>query len=183
MQVNNYTLPAGIILEAIPETIYMPQENSATNTQDLQDSERDKKYLQSEEVIIDLPDVEDIPGQENIQVPKIKEMMDVTASSDDEEGKGLFGDDENLDEESDVSEDEKELLQSSSESMASDDDQAVKEILLDNKDDDGELLNEQNDVSGSDLDVPGSELDDENEETGEEDEENNAYSLNGDNAE
>ena len=49
--------------------------------------------------------------------------------------------------------------------------------MLDQRDEDGELLNEKTDLSGKDLDVPGSEEDDANEEIGEEDEENNPYSL------
>lgn len=144
-------------------------------TTDLQDSVRDQQYLQKEETTIDLPEVKDIPGQEHVYVPKMKEMMDTTISSDDEEGKGLFDEDE-PDTDTDVSEEEKELLESSSESMAGEDDQARKSIVLDNTDNDGELLNVQNDASGDDLDIPGAELDDADEATGNEDEENNAYS-------
>lgn len=192
----------------------MPQ-NKNTST-DLQDSERDKQYLKQEQTTIDIPDVKDIPGQEHVHVPKMKEMIDTTISSDDEEGEGLFddetdedeievdeideidedeieldendeeaGDDETdeyeeedeTDEDADVTAEEKELLQSSSESMGTEDDKALKRSLPDNTDDDGELLNEQNDESGDDLDIPGAELDDEDEATGNEDEENNAYSL------
>jgi hypothetical protein len=80
-------------------------------------------------------------------------------------------------EEANVSNQEKELLQRSSESMATDDDEAVRQASLDATDEDGELLNEEVNVSGEDLDVPGSEDDDANEAIGEEDEENNAYSL------
>jgi hypothetical protein len=80
----------------------------------------------------------------------------------------------------DVSEEERELLQRSSESMASQDDEDVRGVVLDNQDFEGELLNEKVEVSGDDLDVPGSEDDDDNEEIGEEDEENNSYSLGGD---
>ncbi len=50
---------------------------------------------------------------------------------------------------------------------------------LDNKDNDGELLNEKSgadDLSGEDLDIPGAEDDDADEAIGEEDEENNGYS-------
>ena len=60
--------------------------------------------------------------------------------------------------------------------MAGEDDEARKNIVLDNTDEDGELLNVQNDVSGDDLDIPGTELDDADEATGNEDEENNTYS-------
>lgn len=61
---------------------------------DLPDSEKDKAKLQPEETTINLPDVKDIPGQENIHVPELREMADTTISSDDEEGVGIFGDDE-----------------------------------------------------------------------------------------
>lgn len=58
---------------------------------DLPDSERDNKHLQPDEAILDLPDVKDIPGQEFVHVPDLKEMADTTISSDDEEGVGIFG--------------------------------------------------------------------------------------------
>ena len=153
----------------------MAQKNSKSTT-DIQDSKRDQQHLTPDEATIDLPDVEDIPGQENIRVPKMKEMIDTTISSADEEGEGLFDEDE-LDSDADVTKEEKDLLRRSSESMASEDDQALRNATIDNTDNDGEKLNEDVDVSGSDLDIPGAELDDDNEEIGEEDEENNAYSL------
>ena len=61
---------------------------------DLPDNEHDIARMQPEEVILDLPDVNEIPGQEHIHVPRMKEMQDVTIASDDEEGVGIFGDDE-----------------------------------------------------------------------------------------
>ena len=57
---------------------------------DLADSEKDKKKLQPDEATLDLPDVEDIPGQENVHVPGLGDLADTTISSDDEEGIGLF---------------------------------------------------------------------------------------------
>ena len=60
---------------------------------DLPDSEKDKEKLQPEETVINLPDVSDIPGQENINVPQMGEFSDVTVASDDEEGTRVFGDD------------------------------------------------------------------------------------------
>ncbi|MBV9988739.1 MAG: hypothetical protein JO301_13760 [Chitinophagaceae bacterium] len=145
---------------------------------DLVDNERDEERMQPEETTIDLPDVEDIPGQEHVHVPKMKSYHDTTISSDDEEGKGVFEDD--IDPDTDVTDEERELLRRSSESMASSDDEDVRGVVLDNQDFDGELLNETVELSGEDLDVPGSEDDDDNEEIGEEDEENNSYSLGGD---
>lgn len=69
----------------------MPNSNLTTG---LPDSERDKERLQPEEAILDLPDVKDIPGQEFVHVPDLREMADTTIASDDEEGIGIFGDDD-----------------------------------------------------------------------------------------
>ena len=52
---------------------------------DLTDSASDQERLKPEVTTIDLPDVSDIPGQENIHVPPLGELADVTISSDDEE--------------------------------------------------------------------------------------------------
>jgi hypothetical protein len=145
------------------------------NSNELPESERDKKYLTGEDTTIDMPDVNDIPGQQHIHVPSLGELADTTASSADEEGDDVFNEDENNDE-TNVSEDEKDLLQRSSESMAGEDDEAIRKIQLDNKDNDNEMLSEGTDLSGKDLDVPGAEDDDANEDIGEEDEENNSYS-------
>ena len=68
----------------------------ADNT-DIKDSEKDAEKLKQDVVSLDLPDVKDIPGQENITVPNMKEMADATISSDDEEGIGLFNDEEDDD--------------------------------------------------------------------------------------
>lgn len=155
-----------------------PKDSTRTHT-DITDSQRDIERMQPEETTIELPDVEDIPGQEHIHVPQMKEFHDTTISSDDEEGKGLFEEDQ-LNPDSDVTEEEKELLSRTDESMGSIDDEDRRNLMLDNKDQDGDLLNERDDVSGEDLDVPGAEEDDENEAIGEEDEENNSYSLSGD---
>jgi hypothetical protein len=62
-------------------------------TTDLQESEDDRKHLEPEKATLDLPDVGDIPGQENIKIPRMKEYQDITASSADEEGDELFEDD------------------------------------------------------------------------------------------
>jgi hypothetical protein len=138
---------------------------------DISDNTRDEKRMQPEEVNMELPEVKDIPGQENVEPPPLGELADTTASSDDEEGKGV------LDEvnDADVTDEERELLdQSASADPAYRDEKNFQRAALDNRDADGEALNEEDTVD--DLDVPGSELDDESEETGAEDEENNAYS-------
>jgi len=158
--------------------------NTTSPQRDIQDSKKDQKQLQPEEVIMDLPDVKDIPGQEHVHPPQMKEFVDVTISSDDEEGKNIEGfndaDEDETDEESGVSKEEKDLLEQSVDSMGSEDDEDRAKATLDNVDDDGEPLNEEVNASGSDLDVPGSEEDDEDEEAGAEDEENNSYSLGAD---
>ncbi len=146
---------------------------------DIHDNERDTARMQPEETTIDLPDVEDIPGQEHIHVPKMREFHDTTISSDDEEGKGLF-DENTLDTDTDISAEEIDLLDRSGDSLSSIGEDDRRNLVLDNKDLDGDLLNERSEMSGDDLDVPGSEEDDANEEIGEEDEENNSYSLGGD---
>jgi len=78
---------------------YSENKPSSTGTskllsQDLPDSVHDEERMQPEEVILDLPDVKDIPGQEHIVAPPLGALADTTISSDDEEGKGLFDDDE-----------------------------------------------------------------------------------------
>jgi hypothetical protein len=158
------------------------EKNIAKKNVDLPESKDDKKHLLPEEVLLNLPEVKDIPGQEHIHVPEMKEFMDITISSDDEEGVGILDDDD--DDETtnsystNVSREEKKALKDAAEKttgMA--DEEALQQAQLDQRDEDGELLNEKTDRSGKDLDVPGSEEDDADEEIGEEDEENNSFSL------
>ncbi len=154
---------------------------------DIHDSPQDEEKMKSETVIIDLPDVSDIPGQENIVVPAIGEMQDSTISSDDEEGLGLFGDDDAdedtdlvMGNEADVSSTERTLLKRADEDMPLEDDPSLREAELDKTDNEGDKLNEGSsatDVSGGDLDMSGVDEDDKMEDEGEEDEENNDYSL------
>lgn len=153
--------------------------NNSNSLADLPESKRDKELLKPDEATLDLPDVKDIPGQEHVRPLPAGEMADTTISSADEEGNGLLDTDEDivLDKNTNVSNSERDLLQRSSESMATLDDEQLNSSDLDNLDDEGTMLNERSDRSGSDLDVPGSEQDDANEEIGEEDEENNSYSL------
>lgn len=162
---------------------------NTANDKDLTDSPGDiREMQQAGETVINLPDVKDIPGQENIVPAPLGEMADVTVSSADEEGDDIFEDDtsEVIDEDADsnVSRIEKEDLEKTANDMPEGDDANLREAALDNTDDDGIPLNEgsfKNDLSGIDLDVPGAEDDDDDEETGEEDEENNDYSVGGDN--
>lgn len=139
-------------------------------------SAKDKK----EEIKIDMPDAGDIPGQEHIHVPPAGELADTTASSDDEEGRGVL--DNPTDEElysttDEVRPDEKNALDDAANKVVSRDQRAIEDARVDQFDEDGEPLNERTDLDAGDLDVPGSELDDANEEIGEEDEENNPYSV------
>ncbi len=157
---------------------------NALKEADLKDSKKDQQKLQPETVIMEMPEVKDIPGQENVKVPQFREMQDVTISSAGEEGEGIL-DDLNTDSttilnnESDVTPLEKKLLRKSAGHLPTDETKDFNEMALDDKDNDGELLNEKGikqDRSGEDLDTPGTDLDDDDENIGEEDEENNIYS-------
>jgi hypothetical protein len=162
--------------------------NKRSTSADLPDSPQDEAKLQGDEATLDLPEVKDIPGQEHIRVPRMREMADTTVSSDDEEGGTILDDvnDEDLAADSDdnVSKEEAALLQAAADYTPTEEEERLKEAGLDETDDEGEPLNEKgftNSHSGRDLDVPGSEDDDEDEDIGEEDEENNAYSGDADN--
>jgi hypothetical protein len=151
---------------------------------DLPDSPADREKLQPEEGYIDLPDVKDIPGQEFVNAPPVGILGDTTISSDDEEGRNVFEDDDSEDlrrtgDESDVRRDERAGL-GRVDYMPTKDEDNLQRASMDSRDFEGDLLNEKEfgrDRSGRDLDVPGSELDDRNENIGEEDEENNDYSM------
>ncbi len=150
---------------------------------DLTDSKKDEKKIKPEETLLDLPDVRDIPGQEHIRPPQMGEYIDTTISSDDEEGVGIFDDEEIVEPSKDkdnVSRQEQTSLDDASKKVMTKYQQALEEVKLDNRDAEGEPLNEKTNYSGSDLDVPGSELDDESEDVGAEEEENNPYSLDDD---
>src|SRR5687767_12959589 len=163
------------------------QENKGSahaRNQDINDSPRDAEKLKPDETTIDLPDVRDIPGQEHIHVAPLGELADTTISSDDEEGAGVFEDDEEdgtiivMGSESDIPGEDKAVLETMDNLDVSEkDDEILVRALPDNVDSDGEKLNERIDVSGSDLDTSGVDEDDSDENIGEEDEENNQYSL------
>ncbi len=140
-----------------------------------------KPVKKTKEITIDLPEVKDIPGQEHVRPPHMREMMDSTASSADEEGEGLLDDlnkeDEALtDDKTNVTQTERSLIKKADRPVT-DEDRDLQEMELDETDGE-DPLNEKTDPRdmGEDLDVPGSELDDDDEELGEEDEENNTYS-------
>jgi hypothetical protein len=156
---------------------------------DLTDPKRDQERLQPDETTIELPDVKDIPGQEFVNAPPMGMMADTTISSADEEGEGLFNDDEEDDTdivmgtEGDISRDEKETLRKGDDYMPTRDEDNLHQARMDNVDFEGEELNEKSfgrENSGSDLDIP-SEIEDMTvNPTGAEDEENKHYSLGSD---
>jgi len=156
---------------------------SSIERMDLEDSPQDEQKMQREEIIMDLPDVSDIPGQEHIHVPPLGALADTTASSDDEEGKGILDDEEDVDNDADVTDEEiRDLDNAANVTPGEEDADALRRAALDSTDEDGEPLNEGSfgeETSGADLDVPGAELDDDNEDIGAEDEENNTYSRGG----
>ena len=146
----------------------------------------DNNKPESKIILMDMPEVKDIPGQENIHPPHLKEMADTTISSAGEEGEGILDvlDDDNqeddellMDDESNVSPEEKSLLRRTGRAE-NDETEDISRMKLDQTDEDAEQLNESGEPLdfGEDLDVPGADLDYDNEELGEEDEENNSYS-------
>jgi len=149
------------------------------------DSPHDREELEKDTVNVTIPNVNEIPGQEDFVPAPLGELADTTISSADEEGDNIY--EENIDEEilesenSNVSQTEKDDLRKSANDMPGDD-QNLRRAALDNTDDDGAPLNEESfkkNVTGTDLDVPGAQQDDANEKIGEEDEENNEYSIAG----
>ena len=158
-------------------------QGKANRSSDLPDSPRDKEELKSEKTTIDLPDVKDIPGQEFIHPPNLREYADTTISSADEEGDEIWADEGLTDNNSIVTNIEKKLLDDSANDVLAKDEQRLRRAELDDTDDEGDPLNEKtlaNAVSGSDLDTSGIDEDDMDEEIGDEDEENDPYSLGGD---
>ena len=78
---------------------------------DLPDSPKDEEEMKSETVTMDLPDVEDIPGQEHVHVMPMGDLSDDTISSGDEEGDGITGfndEDDDAEEVDDLEEDDEE---------------------------------------------------------------------------
>ena len=142
---------------------------------------KNKKQTTTESTI-DMPEMKDIPGQENIKPPRMGEMRDTTISSPGEEGEGIVDDlntenelDEKIATDADVTDQEIKLLDQTDRPVT-EETKDLKKLALDSIDED--TLNEESDPldMGKDLDIPGSELDDDNEDIGEEDEENNSYS-------
>jgi hypothetical protein len=154
------------------------------NYTDLQDSARDKERLQQEEVTLDLPDVADIPGQENVEIPPPHSLGDATIASADEEGYGIFNDDNIVNEnDSDISRDEKELLKKAATAMPTTDEERLYNAAIDGRDFEGDRINEESlerDRTGEDLDVPGDVDTTNTAAIAKDDEENSRYSLGSD---
>jgi len=87
--VINWFYGDGIVLAISKQKIMAKNKLS-----DIKDSKRDEERLKQDEATLDLPEVKDIPGQENITVPDFKEMADTTISSDDEEGTDILSEDD-----------------------------------------------------------------------------------------
>jgi len=137
----------------------LEQNSSVPN--DLPDSPEDQEKLKGTEVVMDLPDVKDIPGQEFVNAPPLGGLADTTISSADEEGEGIFGDEENTDRDTDfdVKPDELHALERIDYMPTTDEDNLVR-ASMDSVDFDGEPLNEKgfgekpgDTVDGSDLDM------------------------------
>ena len=151
---------------------------------------RNKKKLEQDGSYIEMPEVSDIPGQENVRNAGLPgEMADTTISSDDEEGiRGgkdiLEGEEHDLGivmgTDADVTRDDIAMLGDNETDMDDGEDERIPKEGLDDIDNDGDPLNEgpvNISSTGEDLDIP---KDDEEEDEMEGDEENDYYSLGGD---
>lgn len=156
----------------------------ARDRMDLRDSKDDQEKLEPDEATIELPDVKDIPGLEFVNAPPLGMMADTTISSADEEGEGLFEDDEEdetdivMGTEADIPESDKIALERGDNYIPTHDEEQLQRASMDSRDFEGEPLNERSfgeERSGSDLDVPG--INDGNNRTIKGDEENKHYSL------
>lgn len=120
---------------------------------DISDSKEDQEKLKPDQSILNLPEIKDIPGAARSGKNTKAIPRDLTISSSDEEGDEVF-EDENPSEETEVSPLEKKLLR---ESLGStyDEDFPVDSITLDEKDNEGDKLEESGqaeDLFGEDLD-------------------------------
>ena len=162
-------------------------ESRSSTPNDLPDNEHDRERLEPEETTIDLPDVSDIPGQENVRAPMIGEMADTTISSADEEGDEIFDEEDDdvdlrMGTRADVSREERQTL-ADDDYMPTRDEDNLRNARMDNVDFQGERLNEKSfgeERSGRDLDIPGNTDETRTDAMGQGDEENKHYSLGGD---
>lgn len=163
---------------------------NAPNAKDSSDSKRKKAKLGQDGAYIEIPDVSDIPGQENITNAGVPAAMgDTTAASDDEEGvrdgKDIFEEGDNETEivmgtDADVTPEDLAMLGEKDQDMDMNEDEFIRKEGLDDTDLDGDPLNEAavaEDSTGDDLDMPSEE--DEESRKPVDDEENDYYSLGG----
>jgi len=159
-------------------------ERNSSTPNDLPDSKEDQEKLQPEETVIDLPDVKDIPGQEFVNTPPLGALGDTTISSDDEEGRSVFEQDDSegfktTGSDADVSRDERKVLEQI-DYMPTTDENNLHAARMDNVDFQNEPLNERSfgeERSGRDLDIPGNTDETRTDAMGQGDEENKHYSL------
>ena len=130
--------------------------NNKGDHADLKDSAHDQQRLKGDYGTLDLPDVKDIPGQEHIVPPAFKEFANSTISSSDEEGEYIL-DNSNLDDHlTEISAEERRMLDNAFDHSDPDDHRAGS-LALDNRDEEGQPLNEKSidtDRIGMDLDSP-----------------------------
>src|SRR6185437_2478182 len=120
----------------------MKNENKSKNERlsEQIDTPHDREEMKQEVIDVKIPDVNEIPGQENFVPAPLGDLADTTISSSDEEGDQLFDDD--IDEDiknnpnSNVSRTEKEDLRKAANDMPGDDEN-LREAALDNTDNDG----------------------------------------------
>ncbi|HEY4155012.1 MAG TPA: hypothetical protein VGM24_06285 [Puia sp.] len=146
----------------------MKKTNEAAS--DLTDPKKDREKLKGDRGTLDLPELKDIPGQKKKGLSAGVPPGDTTISSADEEGDDVLG---NEDEDAFVSPQEEELPDQSFDPPY-DADLPVEEISLDDRDSEGERLEE----SGPEQDLFGEDLDDDL--TEEEDEESEGENEKGD---
>jgi hypothetical protein len=133
---------------------------------ELKDSAEDKKHLQGDEATLDLPDVNDIPGETSRKKTSVTSpSSDTTISSADEEGNDILDDDEDIitDKKTNVGSLERKLLDEAYDPVSTDG-EPIDQLSLDDKDNEGEMLNEDSmdkDLFGKDLDTDIEEEEDE----------------------
>ncbi len=121
--------------------------------EDITDSLQDQEKLKSDLAILDLPELKDIPGASGKNKTNPPTSLE-TISSADEEADELFEDGKDSTE-TDVSPLEKELLNDAFD-PSYDVDLPIQSLSLDDRDNEGELLEE----AGMDKDLFGKDLDD-----------------------
>jgi hypothetical protein len=158
-------------------------ERNSSVPNDLPDSPNDEKKLESRDTVINLPEVKDIPGQEFVNTPSMREMADTTISSADEEGHRVFDNANTRGADYDVRPDERHTLERT-DYMPTTDEDNLERASMDNVDFQGESLNEKgfgegigDSVSGDDLDTDVGEDETRTTSMGQGDEENKYYSL------